>query len=136
MKKTLMDSGPMIALFDVRDPYHKPSLDFIQNNTHELITTLVSITEVVHLLGFHNEARLDFLTWIHAGAVTVHAIKADDLQAIHELLLKYADLPMDFADACLVHLGEKLKIDTVATIDRDFDVYRLSGKRPFTTFIK
>ena len=43
---------------------------------------------------------------------------------------------MDFADACLVFLAEKLDIDTIATIDRDFDVYRIEGKRPFTILIK
>jgi predicted nucleic acid-binding protein len=43
---------------------------------------------------------------------------------------------MDFADACLVLLGEKLNITTIATIDRDFDVYRLKGEKPFTTLIK
>ena len=53
-----------------------------------------------------------------------------------ELTKKYADLPMDFADACLVFLAEKLDIDTIATIDRDFDVYRIEGKRPFTILIK
>ncbi|VAW49310.1 hypothetical protein MNBD_GAMMA03-141, partial [hydrothermal vent metagenome] len=42
----------------------------------------------------------------------------------------------DFADACLVFLGEKMNVNEVATIDRDFDVYRLKGKRSFTTHIK
>ena len=43
---------------------------------------------------------------------------------------------MDFADACLVFVGEKFKINQIATIDRDFDIYRLKGKKPFTTLIK
>lgn len=136
MRKTLIDSGPLIALFNRTDKYHTASVEFIKNNRYELITTLASITETLHLLGFSRRAQIDFLGWINAGAVTIVPITANDLYRIRELTIKYADLPMDFADACLVFLGEKLNIDRIATIDRDFDIYRMKGKRPFTTFIK
>jgi predicted nucleic acid-binding protein len=38
---------------------------------------------------------------------------------------------MDFADSCFVHLAEQLGIDTVATIDRDFSIYRINGRKKF-----
>ena len=38
---------------------------------------------------------------------------------------------MDFADACMVYLGERLSTDEIATVDSDFEVYRMRGKRPF-----
>jgi len=136
MKKTLIDSGPLIALFDRNDKYHLASIKFIKDNNSELVTTLASVTETLHLLDFNRNAQIDFLGWVNAGAVTLEPISSDDLQRIKELTIKYSDLPMDFADACLVLLGEKLNISTVATIDRDFDVYRLKGKKPFTTLIK
>ncbi len=136
MKKTLIDSGPLIALFDRNDKYHLASIKFIKDNNSELVTTLASVTETLHLLDFNRNAQIDFLGWVNAGAVTLEPISSDDLQRIKELTIKYSDLPMDFADACLVLLGEKLNISTIATIDRDFDVYRLKGKKPFTTLIK
>ena len=136
MKKILIDSGPLIALFDRNDKYHLASVEFIKNNNNELVTTLASVTETLHLLDFNRQAQIDFLGWINAGAITLESITSDDLQRIKELTIKYSDLPMDFADACLVFLGEKLNISAIATIDRDFDVYRLKGKRPFTTLIK
>jgi len=136
MKKILIDSGPLIALFDRSDKYHQASTEFIKNNRSELITTLASITEVLHLLDFSRNAQVDFLSWIDSGAVTVEPITTNDFQRIGELIKKYSDLPMDFADACLVFLGEKMNVSKIATIDRDFDVYRLKGKRPFTTYIK
>lgn len=136
MKKILIDSGPLIALFDRNDKYHLASIKFIKDNNSELVTTLASVTETLHLLDFNRNAQIDFLGWVNAGAVTLEPISSDDLQRIKELTIKYSDLPMDFADACLVLLGEKLNISTVATIDRDFDVYRLKGKKPFTTLIK
>ena len=136
MKKILMDSGPLIALFDRDDDYHSSSVEFIKSNQCELITTIASITETLHLLDFNRQAQIDFLGWVHAGAVSIEGITTNDLLRIKELTTKYADLPMDFADACLVFLGEKLKINEIATIDRDFDIYRLKGKKPFTTYIK
>jgi predicted nucleic acid-binding protein len=136
MKKILIDSGPLIALFDHNDKYHATSVEFIRNNNSELVTTLASVTETLHLLDFNRNAQIDFLGWVNAGAVTLEPVTSDDLQRIKKLIIKYSDLPMDFADGCLVFLGEKLNINTIATIDRDFDVYRLKGKRPFTTLIK
>ncbi|MFQ5435165.1 MAG: type II toxin-antitoxin system VapC family toxin [Anaerolineae bacterium] len=132
----MIDSGPLIALFDRSDKYHAASVEFIKANYSELITTLASITETLHLLDFNRNAQVDFLGWVNAGAVTIEPITAGDLLRIKALIIKYSDLPMDFADACLVFLGEKLTISEIATIDRDFDVYRLKGKKPFTIFIK
>jgi predicted nucleic acid-binding protein len=136
MKKTLIDSGPLIALFDRNDKYHLASIDFIKNNSTELVTTLASVTETLHLLDFNKNAQIDFLGWMNVGAITLEPITSYDLQRIKELTIKYSDLPMDFADACLVFLGEKLNINTIATIDRNFDIYRLKGKKAFTTLIK
>ena len=134
--KILIDSGPLIALFDRNDEYHQASVEFIKKNKSELITTIPSITEVLHLLDFNRNAQVDFISWVDAGAVTVESISTEDFQRIKELIIKYSDLPMDFADACLVLLAEKLDIYKIATIDRDFDVYRIKGTRSFTTLIK
>ncbi len=136
MRKILIDSGPLIALFDRDDDYHLAAKKFIQENQHELVTTIASLTETLHLLDFNRNAQIDFLSWVSAGAVSIEAITANDLYRIKELMLKYADLPMDFADACLVLLAEKLKINEIASVDRDFDIYRLNRKHTFTTYVK
>lgn len=50
-----------------------------------------------------------------------------------ELMDKYNDRPMDFADASLVALAERLSLTKVFTVDRsDFSTYRMAGKKPFT----
>ncbi|MGV6851233.1 MAG: type II toxin-antitoxin system VapC family toxin [bacterium] len=136
MSRILIDSGPLIALFDGSDKYHHATVEFIKNNTQTLITTLVSITETLHLLDFSRRAQIDFIGWVGAGAVEIENINPIDFIEIQSLTSKYADLPMDFADACLVFLAEKMNITHIATIDRDFDVYKLSRKRAFTTYIK
>lgn len=131
MKKILMDSGPLIALFDASDKYHKKSVDFVKLNKLPLITTIASITEALHLLDFNRDAQIDLLEWVHRGGVEIQNIENSDIGRIKDLTFKYHDLPMDFADSCLVLLAEKFKIDTVATIDRDFSIYRIDGRKKF-----
>ena len=99
MKRIIIDSGPLIALFDASDKYHTKAKEFIKNNTSELITTLASITETLHLLDFNLMAQIDFLEWISKGAITIENIERDDLDRIKSLMVKYQNLPMDFADA-------------------------------------
>ena len=131
MKKILIDSGPLIALFDSSDKYHQEAVNFIKINKFPLITTLASITETLHLLDFNRNAQIDFLEWVHRGAVEIHNIENSDFSRLKELTAKYRDLPMDFADSCLVYLAEKLDLNTIATIDRDFTIYRIQGRRKF-----
>ena len=135
MKKILIDSGPLIALFDSSDKYHEKSVDFIKTNKYPLITTLASITETLHLLDFNRNAQIDFLEWISRGAVEIHNIENNDFKRLKDLTEKYRDLPMDFADSCLVYIAEKFNINTIATIDRDFTIYRIKGKKTFKTIL-
>lgn len=135
MNKILIDSGPLIALFDASDKYHQSSIEFIKNNTSSLVTTIASITEVLHILDFNRNAQIDFLEWIANGGVQIFNIQQDDLPRIKELTVKYQDLAMDFADSCLVLLAEKNGINTIVTVDRDFTIYRINCKKAFETIL-
>ena len=131
MKKILIDSGPLIALFDASDNYHHEAINFIQSNQYPLLTTLASITETLHMLDFNRNAQIDFLEWVYRGAVEVHQIENNDFDRLKELTENYRDLLLDFADSCLVYLAEKLNLNTIATIDRDFSIYRIKGRKKF-----
>ncbi len=67
MKKILIDSGPLIALFDASDMHHSESVNFIKNNKLPLVTTIASITETLHLLDFNRNAQIDFIEWVYRG---------------------------------------------------------------------
>ena len=131
MQKILIDSGPLIALFDADDKHHKKAVNFVRENKLPLVTTLASITETLHLLDFNRNAQIDFLDWISKGAVEVRNIEVPAFNRLRDLTIKYKDLPMDFADACLVYLAEELNITKIATIDREFTIYRIKNKKKF-----
>ena len=88
------------------------------------------IAEVVFLLRASQGARRDFLAWVQR-AMTIDPGARGDLRRIGELMEKYQDLPADFADVSLVAMAERLNIQRIATIDKDFLVYRFNGKQPF-----
>ncbi len=135
MDKILIDSGPLIALFDSSDKYHQKTVEFIKSSRFLLITSIASIAETLHLLDFNRNAQLDFIEWVSRGGVEIANIINPDFQRIKKLTEKYSDLPMDFADSCLVFLAEKMGINTIATIDRDFSIYRIKGEKAFKTIL-
>ena len=130
-RRVIIDSGPLIALFDKDDGYHQRALKFIKKFEGELITNYAVITEVTHLLDFSVRAQIDFLCWILSGGLTPVEILNDDLNRIVELTRKYSDLPMDFADASLVVLSERMNIEEIASIDKEFGIYRTQDKQRF-----
>ncbi len=119
------------VVFDASDKYHSQSVNFIKTNRSPLVTTIASVTETLHLLDFNRNAQIDFIEWVHKGAVEIQNIENNDFGRLKELTEKYRDLPMEFADSCLVYLAEKLSLNTIATIDRDFSIYRIKGRRKF-----
>ena len=130
MRGIVVDSGPLIALFDGSDQYHAAAVRFIERNRQPLITNLPVVTEVVYVLDFSGEAQRDFLSWAQP-ALTIDTGTVNDLPRIRAILEKYADLPADFADASLVALCERLKIWDIASVDSDFTIYRARDKRRF-----
>jgi uncharacterized protein len=126
----IVDAGPLIALFDRDDRYHRQAVEFVRNQGADLLTNLPVLTEATFLLRFSVGAQRDLLWWAHRS-VEIDQGTAEDLPRIIELLEKYGDLPADFADASLVALAERLNVSRVASVDRDFAIYRRSGRLRF-----
>jgi len=124
----VVDAGPLIALFDRDDRHHRRAVEFIRNRALRLITNLPVLTEATFLLRFSAPAQRDLLWWAHKSIENDQDTPAD-LPRIIAIMEKYSDLPADFADASLVALAERLNVSRVASVDRDFAIYRLEGKR-------
>ena len=124
MKKRLIDSGPLIALFDKDDKYHEPIKTFLKSYEGVLFTSWAVITEVLHMLNFNVEVQIDFLKWIQRGGVDVVELSQSNISRIIDLSEKYSDVPMDFADATLIIISELKNIDEIISIDSDFYIYR------------
>ncbi len=136
MRNTLIDAGPLIALFDRSDKYHLRAVRFIKEFEGQLWSTWPVITEVSHMLDFNTKAQINFLIWIERGAVKLVDLKTDHLARIIELTKKFNDVPMDLADASLMVASEKLNCMEIASIDSDFYIYRTVRNKYLTnTFL-
>jgi uncharacterized protein len=138
MRNVLADSGPFAALFNNRDAYHAKTIAFFRTHgaSLRLHTTWEVISEVMYFLDFSAASQGDFLDWLHAGhaanLITISSLDVADLPKLSKMMRKYADRPMDLADASLVHLANKTGHTDIITIDRaDFAVYRTTKRKSF-----
>ncbi|HHY23780.1 MAG TPA: PIN domain-containing protein [Clostridiaceae bacterium] len=127
MKSILIDAGPIIALYRKNDLYHERALEFIKSFRGRLITTWPVITEVMHEL-YRPDVQEKFLLWIERGGLEIANIDQDSISGLISFIKKYSDIPMDLADATLMLYAEKTGIKEIATIDSDFNVYRIPKK--------
>jgi uncharacterized protein len=116
-RQIIVDSGPLIALFDADDHYHDRALEFVRQTRAKLISTMAVMTEAMYVLEDSLPARRNLLTWIQNGGLTLTEPEAGDFERIIQLIEKYADLPMDFADAVVVALCERLGITHIASVN-------------------
>ena len=89
--------------------------------------TRQGLSEASHLLGGRGTGSLASL--LRRGALVCGYRFADDMDAVFKLLEKYADVPMSFADACLVSMTETLNDPMLLTTDADFRIYRRHGNK-------
>ena len=137
--RVLVDSGPLLALFNAGDRWHKPVLAWLQAHPQaQLITTWPVATEVCALLArrVHHAAALDFLRWAQRGGI---GMDRPDEATLAEVLLvseRFHDLPFDLADASIAEAAARLKLRHVLSIDADFDIYRDRAGKPLVNLLR
>lgn len=127
----LIDTGAILALLDRADRWHAPCSEAFRELPLPLATSAAVLAELFHLMDGPQE-RSAAWGFLRSGAVVVLPITDEDLVALEELMHRYEDRPMDFADATLVLLARRESLSTIFTIDHnDFETYRIAGKQRF-----
>lgn len=126
----LIDAGPLVALAARPDPNHQRCAEIAAGERMPLLTTWPVITEAVWV-GRRWPVFIELLAEIVArGLVRVRELPEEALPWIFQYMLRYKSVGADLADASLMYVAEKEKIDTVFTLDRrDFSVYRTNKNR-------
>lgn len=98
----------------------------LRQQSEPLCTTVPVITEAFHLLSPASRGSRALREFLVARAAVLFFLDPDTIARAYELMDRYADQPMDLADASLVVAAERLGIRRVLTLDRrDFGVYRI-----------
>ena len=135
----LVDSGPLLALFNAADDWHAPVAAWLRSHPGAaLVSTWPVLTEVCALLArrVHNQAALDFLLWVERGGVRLDVPGETSLMQMRRIAQRFADLPLDLADASIAEAAERLGLRRVLSIDADFDVYRDARGRLLTNLLR
>ena len=127
----LVDTGPIVAILAESDEHHQACVQRLHDIRGALLTCWPVITEVAWLLRAYPRAIRKLLSSFHGRPFELVPLGEADLPGIAAVLKKYEGLRIQVADAALVHLANRERIETVFTLDRrDFGVLRLAhGKK-------
>ena len=138
MKSVVVDSGFLIGLFDESDALHVRCRQFLRDYRGRFLTTEAVVTETLALLSTKQQLRcLEWLGDTAQANLLVVDREPIDFRAVEKLARKYADQPVDYADASVVILATRTGVHEILTADRrDFAVYRLGGRARFIDVLR
>ena len=130
---TLTDAGPLIAIIDADEPDHDTCLAALDELALPLVTTWPAFTEAMYLLGQAGGIVGQRALWklVHTDRLVIADLSTSELDRSAQLMGKYADRPMDLADATLVAFAEEQGHRRIFTLDADFRIYRIRGRQHF-----
>lgn len=126
VKTWLVDTGPLVAYLDASDPEHGRVAAAFDDFRGRLVTSSAVVTEAMQFVSAGRDGPRLLAGFVEASRMAIHDLsRRPELGEAVALMEKYADVPMDFADATLVLLAEALGIEEIATLDRrGFAAYR------------
>jgi predicted nucleic acid-binding protein len=133
---TLADTGPIVAFLNARDRHHRWAVERMGELRPPLLTCEAVLSEAVFLVGSMPGGGERVLELVERGVLRIEFDLGRESAAVGRLLRRYASLPMDLADACLVRMAELHSDCTVLTVDSEFrDVYRRNGRQIVPTLV-
>jgi uncharacterized protein len=126
-RNVLVDSGFLVALLSGRDAHHAWSEAQVPRYGPPWHTCEAVLSEAFHLVGPGGIPSVSAL--LRRQVLLADFDLTENLEPVLRLLQKYSDVPMSFADACLVRMTEVLSDCILLTTDSDFRVYRRNGRQ-------
>ncbi|MBP7950707.1 MAG: hypothetical protein KA004_13735 [Verrucomicrobiales bacterium] len=126
--KEIADTGLLVALLTRNDPFHAWALDAFR-----AWSPFVACDAMLAEAGSFFPDPTGLLKLVSRGDVVVDPefSLSREWPGVLALATKYADRPMDLADACVVRMTELHPRSRVWTVDRgDFVIYRRNGHHP------
>lgn len=129
----VVDSAFLVALLSSRERHHRWADATTDRFPPPWSTCEAVLAEAFYLLGPAGRPALTAL--LARGAIAPVFSLDEHLDRVLGLMERYADVPMSFADACLVRMSETLTDPVILTLDADFGVYRRHGRQvvPFVS---
>lgn len=122
----LVDTGPLVALFDPREEQHGSCRQTLASVRLPTVTTLPVLTEAFHIPGPESRGSEALRSFIAEGGMSVHFGAHEETMRAFKSKGAYRDHSMDLADASVIAAAETLGTRRIFTLDRnDFEAYRI-----------
>lgn len=132
MNRVLVDTGALVAILSPQDQFHETCTRALKDLAPPLYTCWPVLTEAAWLLRYDPSAVEKLLQAATFGLYRILRLDETDGMEMAAILKKYRRLKPQLADAALVHLARRERIETVFTVDkRDFRVYRPPPNKTF-----
>jgi predicted nucleic acid-binding protein len=119
----LADTGPLVAMLNRRDRHHARARQYIDSFHGQMLSTWPVVAEVCHLVP--TQAGMRFMQWVAAGGLHLVDVPDRHKREIASLIERYADRPMDIADATLLWVAATTGVFDIITVDEaGFAAYR------------
>jgi len=127
----VVDTGPIVALLDADEARHDWARARFEDLRAPLLTCEAVLSEAAFLLRRAGADPSLPVRLVRRGVFeVVNVLDTDaDADALARLMRRYADVPMSFADACLVRIVERTRGGSVMTLDAGFRIYRQARRR-------
>jgi uncharacterized protein len=135
-RPVLLDTGCIVALLDRSESHHGRCRAAVAEVAGPLVTCEAVIAEACYLLRRVPGAPDAVLLNVEKGNFQVGFRVDASAAPLRALMKRYAKVPMDLADGCLVQLASELGTGAILTLDRDFAIYRWNRTRPFELLIE
>lgn len=120
----LLDTGPLVALVNSREQFHKWVTNQFGQIEPPLLTCEAVVTEACFLLQNVYGGEAAVISFVQKGIIHLPLSLSEEAGAVYELMLRYQAVPMSLADACLVRMAELYPTRELLTFDSDFRIYR------------
>jgi len=131
----IVDTSPLVAFLGERDAHHQWVKERMVTIQPPLPTCEAVISETCFLVGRNGGNPATVLQLLDTGFISIAFDLSAQTRSIRLLMEKYADVPISFADACLVRMTEVLDDSCVLTLDNDFRIYRKQQKSRIATIM-
>lgn len=116
----VLDTGPLLASLERRDPYHHACSALIADAKERRVIPAPVLPELDYFCARYGERRafVTVLQDVRNGAYEIEELHAADYARVMEILDTYADLRVGFVDASILAIVERLGETKLATLDR------------------
>jgi predicted nucleic acid-binding protein len=123
----LLDTGFLYALLNRKEQTHEAVVAAAQTIREPIILPVPAVTETAYLLlrDVGPVAVADFIESLATTELILETPMSADYTRAAEVIRQYADSRVDFVDAVIVAIAERLSISKVLTLDqRHFRMFR------------